>query len=366
MLVCLPDRPQEIEDAPTLDAQSQRKSFIVKPAAAFGDTARPRLERTELAERVFGLAPGRRLVVVDIGCDGIAQAITADDDHARGAFLLVTDGLRTGAAVLDRLLDDLADIALSRWPHWHGRDDGGLADTDRSFDPIVSGPWLRAARRRAGAGHPPRFREAAREIQLVQLLHAIDPSGVVLIGEINPASAARAAPVIEALEWCMGHGAAIVMALPAWPPDSPPYDRILYGACEIVREPPPVAERFLPPRSKAHPASVIEQRVETALQQDAELRGLFCCNEPVPVGGWGQPPRVDLLCRAHRIVVELDGPEHRSAAKYADDRHRDYTLLTAGYLVLRITNEQVEADLRRAIEKIRSVVRLRSLPIDAT
>ncbi len=62
-------------------------------------------------------------------------------------------------------------------------------------------------------------------------------------------------------------------------------------------------------------------------------------------GCLGVRPRVDLLCREHRIVVELDGPEHRIEPKFGNDRHRDYELLTAGYLVLRLTNDQVAADL---------------------
>jgi very-short-patch-repair endonuclease len=87
---------------------------------------------------------------------------------------------------------------------------------------------------------------------------------------------------------------------------------------------------------------------------------LFSCNETVSIGGGLMtPPRVDLLWREGRVVVELDGPEHQDDPNFADDRHRDYELLVAGYLVLRITNNQIETDLQRAIEKIRSVVRFR-------
>ena len=70
-------------------------------------------------------------------------------------------------------------------------------------------------------------------------------------------------------------------------------------------------------------------------------------------------PRVDLLWREGRVVVELDGPDHQEDFKFANDRHRDFELLVAGYLVLRITNNQVQTDLQRAIEKIRAVVRFR-------
>jgi very-short-patch-repair endonuclease len=103
----------------------------------------------------------------------------------------------------------------------------------------------------------------------------------------------------------------------------------------------------------------VEQRVEAALRRDAELAPLFVCNEVVPLRGYGLQPRVDLLWREGRVVVELDGPEHQLDPKFAGDRHRDYELLVAGYFVLRITNDQVVTDLPRAIEKIRAVVRFR-------
>lgn len=374
VLICRRAHTREANDAPTpglrLRQAPRHVQVMANDAMASDATANdvrggargPCLDEAELSGRVLRLGAGQKLVVVGLGGDGVAQAIAAEGDPTRCALILDTGGPRTGAACLDRLLDDLARLALDRWPDWHGEEAGEAGACDRPRDPSVSAAWFRAATRCARAGRPPRFRHAARDLEFRQLMQAIDPSGVVLVADIDPCAAARAAPVIEALEWCCGHGGAAVLALPAWPAASAPYDRILYGAREILREPVPVAARFLAPRSRAHPASAVERRMEAALRGDAELSGLFSCNEPVPVAGWGQPPRVDLLCRAHRVVVELDGPEHRGAAKYGDDRHRDYTLMAAGYLVLRLTNEQVEADLERAVEKIRTVVRLRSHP----
>ncbi|AWN49918.1 hypothetical protein DK419_07320 [Methylobacterium terrae] len=306
-----------------------------------------------LAERVAGLGTGERLAVVGLTRDGVGEVL-AGREIGRGVLLVAAEELRTARAVIDRLLDDLADLALARWPDWPGRD--GSA-------PEVSGPWLKAAATFAAAGRPPRFRRAAPALEFAQLLQALDAGSVILVAEVDPASPARAAPVIEALEWCAGLGAACVAALPAQPPDAPPYDRILYGACAIDRVPMPAASRFIPPhsppRSRAHPASAIERRVEAALAGDPELAGLFVGNAPVRVPGDGRQPWVDLLCREHRIVVELDGPEHQANPKFGDDRHRDYELMVAGYLVLRLTNAQVDHDLQRAVEKIRAVVRLR-------
>ena len=198
----------------------------------------------------------------------------------------------------------------------------------------------------------------AHTLEFGRLLGAIDPAGVVLIWEVDPASTMRARPVIEALEWCTRHGAGVVAALTVEPAETPPYDRLLYGACELVREERAALARFIAPAGTHH-ASDIERRVAAALERDVELAGLFACNASVPVGAWGARPRVDLLCQAHRVVVELDGPEHRTEPKFGNDRHRDYELLTAGYLVLRLTNEQVAADLPLAIEKIRAIVHLR-------
>lgn len=282
--------------------------------------------------------------------EGVGALVSESAEGSRSALLVSCEGLFAVTAIIDRLLDDLAELALDCWPRWHRRTE--------CVDPIAADPWLKAASKRARLGHPPRFRRMARAFEVDRLLRAIDPAGVVLIWQVNPASTLQARPVVEALEWCTRHGAAVVAAMTVEPAATPPYDRILYGAYELVREEPAAVARFIAPAG-THPASAIERRVAAALEQDTELAGLFVCNASVPVGAWGARPRVDLLCRAHGIVVELDGPEHRTEPKFGNDRHRDYELLTAGYLVLRLTNDQVAADLPLAIEKIRAVVRLR-------
>ncbi|AWN52642.1 hypothetical protein DK412_14135 [Methylobacterium sp. 17Sr1-1] len=325
------------------------RGLVVRKSGESTATARSRLTPDRLAERVAGLREGERLAVVGLTRDGVG-AVLATREIGRAVLLVAAEELRTARAVIDRLLDDLADLALARWPDWPGRD--GSA-------PAVSGPWLKAAATFAAAGRPPRFRRVAPALEFAQLLQAVDPGSVILVAEVDPVAPARAAPVIEALEWCAGHGAACVFALPAEPPDAPPYERILYGACMIGRAPEPVEKRFIPARSQAHHASEAERRIEAALAKDPELAGLFAGNNVVRVAGHGRQPRVDLVCREHRVVVEIDGPEHQASPKFGQDRHRDYELMVAGYLVLRLTNDQVAEDLQFAVEKIRAVVRLR-------
>ena len=321
----------------------------MRPSLRPDAAARPRITAGDLAEGIARLVPGQRMVVVGSDRESVGALISETSDHDRSALLVSCEGGAT-TAIVDRLLNDLAELALDRWPRWHGR--------AKADDPVPVDPWMKAASKRASFGHPPRFRRVARALEFSRLLGAIDPVGVVLIWEVDPASAMRARPVIEALEWCTRHGAAVVAALTVEPPEIPPYDRLLYGACALVQEERAALARFIAPAGTHH-ASEIERRVAAALEQDSELAGLFTCNASVPVGAWGARPRVDLLCRAHRVVVELDGPEHRSEPKFGNDRHRDYELLTAGYLVLRLTNEQVAADLPLAIAKIRAIVRLR-------
>lgn len=321
------------------------RGFGLRPSFQFGETARPRITATELVRRITGLARGERVVILKVGIDAVAGLLSDDPGLCRSVLPVANDGPSSGPAILDKLLDDLAALALLCWPRWQGS--GGDAD-----------PWLKAASKRAALGLPPRFRRTARELELVRLTNVIDPAGVVLLWEVDPASAHRARPVIEALEWCARHGASVVAVLPAIPPENVPYDRILYGAVAFSRVEVPAVARFIAPAG-THPASETERQVAAALEQDPDLSGLFVCNAPVPIGAWGATARVDLLCAEHGIVVELDGPEHRAEPKFGNDRHRDYELLAAGYLVLRLTNDQVAADLPLAIEKIRAVVQLR-------
>jgi very-short-patch-repair endonuclease len=326
------------------------------------DLALPKVAFDGLGGRILNLRPGKRMTLIGIGYEGVVEALKAESIGDRSALLIDTAGRSTTDAIMDQLLDDLADLALERWPLWYGHSGSTqenliqLAATDRR----VSAPWLRAAVKRVGLGRRPRFRRAARALEFVQLMRAVDPSDPILIAAIDPTSPSRAAAVTQVLEWCAAHGTPFVATFSISPPSDAPYDRLLYGAVEVIREVVPARARFIEVGARAHHASAIEQRVEAALRRDPELGPLFLCNETVTVEGFGWH-RVDLLWREGGIVVELDGPDHQLDPKFTNDRHRDYELLVAGYLVLRITNDQVETDLQRAVEKIRAVVRYRQL-----
>lgn len=94
------------------------------------------------------------------------------------------------------------------------------------------------------------------------------------------------------------------------------------------------------------------------LGADAELASLFdfnLCVETIH----GSRPKVDLLWREGRLVVEIDGyGSHGNRAAFMYDRHRDYELILSGYTVLRLANDEIAQDIEKAVEKIRDLVRL--------
>ena len=116
------------------------------------------------------------------------------------------------------------------------------------------------------------------------------------------------------------------------------------------------AVTFPPISGRPHPASAAEQRLESHLVCAAWAADRRW-NHLVPTGDLQPFVRADLVWPDARLVVEIDGPEHRTATKYSDDRTRDVALQLAGYLVVRFTNEQVLSDTTRVadiIETLRS------------
>ena len=99
---------------------------------------------------------------------------------------------------------------------------------------------------------------------------------------------------------------------------------------------------------KPHPASRAEVTLETALADRGWAAGR-AWNHTVRPGPLVNPVRVDLLWKRERCIVEIDGDDHRTSGKYADDRQRDVMLQLSGYAVLRFTNRQVAEDIENVL-----------------
>ena len=297
------------------------------------------------------LRPGRLLTVIGIGPAALSAALIGDQT-APHVLRLDLAGTATVTAMINRVLDDLADLAGSLWPRWR--------ETERSASaqPLLS-TWRRTAARFVLAGRRPRFAWMARETEIAHLLSVLPD--LILLAEVDPVRQDRATPVVTTLEWCCRHGTGALALLAEPPSPEPPWDRLLSGAVIIERPATePALHRLISPTSVAPSGgSAIERRMRQALQTTPDLAGLFEDQVTLHLGPLGPTPRVDLLWPDGKVVIELDGPEHGRDAIYAADRHRDYELLIAGYLVLRLTNAEVELDLGRSLDKVRRVVGLR-------
>jgi very-short-patch-repair endonuclease len=317
-------------------------------------------------------------------------------DRTRPILLLGLPRTHCTEVIISGAIDQLATAAANLWPIWFGGEDfSELDDSALSYQyltiklatlaqrlPSLSISWAEAAINQALHGRSPRVPETATEIEWFQLCHAINPNGLIAAVTLEESSTENAYPTVHAFEWLAANAnVAMAVLCPELPTLEPPFDRLMYGARSVspeilvpgqvkkaARE---VAEKdgfdapsvslFLPSvQGRPHPLSAIEQRLSKMIEADAELMSKFVFNARIEDVSL-KSPKVDLLWAKGRVVIELDGDEHRGRRAYRDDRHRDYELLCAGYAVVRIPNDEILEDFTRAVEKIRSIVRLRSL-----
>ncbi len=135
------------------------------------------------------------------------------------------------------------------------------------------------------------------------------------------------------------------------------------GPPALLLEPPITPTELGPPAlaprvsifGRPHPASPGERSLAAAIRSSPDLAGRFGYNEIVECAG--EKFLVDLVRKDAGLIVEVDGYRfHRSRAAFQRDRDRDARLLAAGWRVLRLTHDEVMANLPRALDKIRAAV----------
>lgn len=62
---------------------------------------------------------------------------------------------------------------------------------------------------------------------------------------------------------------------------------------------------------------------------------------------------VDFICLPIRLVIEVDGGYHNTPEQQTEDQWRTEFLESHGYRVLRIKNEEVTADIKEVLKKIK-------------
>jgi len=323
---------------------------------------------------------------------GSARALFTDDIHAalaaliervrsRGALIAVpmSEGLLLGE-IRVRLVEALAEGALARWPFWYGR----TFTATGSHDDLLARPaeiaavvateagvlsrWLEDASSRARAGGRPLVADVHIGVQARQLALALDREELRVAVAAPWEDGAQLDGVARATEWLAAEtGARVIAVLLESVADHPAIDRISYqgGVLRVATSDPsgapaePVALVVQPVLGRPHPLSRVEQQLARVLAAAADLRPLFEFNQRIETAR-GAHAIVDLVWRQGRVIVELDGWDtHGNRYAFASDRQRDYELMISGYLVLRLTNEEILDDTAKAIDKIRDLIRFR-------
>ncbi|MFI5908753.1 endonuclease domain-containing protein [Dactylosporangium sp. NPDC051541] len=221
------------------------------------------------------------------------------------------------------------------------------------------------------AGFPPEVR-AAGLARVLATAYGRDHL-VVIIELPHDASQAEERALVHAAEWLVHHAGVTVwlagaplrgvdrvrsvrITLP------PPIAALPQAAAALNRPatpPPPGPRVTYPPRAGAPRIdSPAEQALERALAACEWAHGRRWNHDYEP-DILGRRYRLDLYWPAERLVVEVDGDEHRGALKYADDRQRDVHLQLHGHHVLRFTNGQVLTDVLLVARNIRQLLERR-------
>jgi very-short-patch-repair endonuclease len=243
-------------------------------------------------------------------------------------------------------------------------------------------------------GESPTLRLPRAE-QVRQYALAIEPRRLlVLIAVVNPPTAhEHLTSLAQGAEWLANNSQSrVVLVLSSELTGRTELDHVTYDSCVFVDHrcdtlppsdaieaddvigphPGARAQTEREPVSESEPAVSVspivgrpakhsdsEQALYRELTADKALRGLFAYNQNVTTH-FGSMPIVDLLWEAGKLVIEIDGDDHRRFGKYSSDRKRDYELALSGYMVIRFTSSRVIENMSSVLHAIREAVRYRS------
>lgn len=307
-----------------------------------------------------------------------AVAAVAQVEEAAGCTVVTSwcDATGKSTDLLDDVLAGLAVLLGRLWPRWFGaaRDAStarasadelwGLATSTAGVSPA----WLQTAWSLAGRGDIPLVPGMSRSLQATQLARALDARALCLVIAVDGApSSARLLGLARAAEWLAREtGARVVVVAPIelmgrteldaiaydalrWPAEDEGEDHEVHGGGAGRTD-------LWPFLGQPHPLSAGEQRLASAIRDDADLRELFEFNMPVDTRH-GSSYIADLLWRDGRVVVEVDSYRYHSGRRaFRRDRRRDFEMMTSGYRVLRIDHDEVIRDVDEARQRVRDVV----------
>jgi len=66
---------------------------------------------------------------------------------------------------------------------------------------------------------------------------------------------------------------------------------------------------------------------------------------------------VDFVCFSHRLIVELDGPQHVTEAGKKQDECRTAWLESRGFRLIRFRNQKLDDEIQQVVAEIERVLR---------
>jgi len=322
-------------------------------------------------------------------------------------------GSGTLAEQVTALLDELEWAAVDLFPHWlpgadaiAGPQGAGVlavrtlaldtAATSPHFGPFLAGLAERSLRRRGRPRDHPKdrtepsqesaFAPAVRAAGLARVIAAgYSRAFAVLLIEVPAGLAASdGRTLVSGAEWIAEHSGWGVWLTGTRPQSVDRIDGhrvklpddLLSLARELPAEPEPAEPGALPRPAVLSESIVVrspavtgapradspaELALESALRDHSWAAGRLW-NQTYQPDSLAPTYRLDLWWKTEHCVVEIDGPEHRSAMHYAADRRRDVRLQLDGHAVLRFTNAQVLDDVHLVVSQIECLLRSRRPP----
>ncbi|WP_187589700.1 endonuclease domain-containing protein [Gordonia sp. OPL2] len=331
--------------------------------------------------------PGRVLRLVDVTPQDLDDLLTDIRSDIPVILAYWRTGLNSARGVVDEIADAMTDIAMRLFPVWLTDDDLGptvdTATAEQLARELCSGnedyrPFVVELARAAAAGTAPRS-QFSTEIRIRGLARLIRrgygrESIAVAVGADEVSGADVQNAVSEALTWLAHHG-----RLTVWLPAGvmPEVTRCTHVRGRPDRMGAPAQQADHPtPRSDdtddppvltisrceglPSPHSAAEQALERALSRTIWADGRRWNRRIDDLDPMLPMAIVDVFWPHARLVVEVDGDDHRRPDKYAADRARDNMLQRQGCMVLRYTNQQVLSDVGLVVDELRTTLRLRS------
>jgi hypothetical protein len=319
------------------------------------------------------------VLLTDVTAGELARAFNPLPTDAPALVFCPPVTVTTVATCIAEILDALERAAIDLFPAWlpAATDMAGspaaeaavrvaaksIAAGTENFGPFLAELGVRALRRQPAHGSVISAQQRAAGLARV-IARSLGRSRAALVLEAPWQQTARDEEVLTGTaRWLAEQG-----SLTVWLVGGPLRNVDWISSWSVS-----VGEPEVPPPAANAPAAPIQLGVqgkpkpgiESVLAQalaKTDWAGLHVWNAGLNLGALGPMVLPDIRWPDDRVIVEIDGPEHHSAAKYAADRRRDAMLLLNGYAIVRFTNEHVQSDLPYVLHTIRAVLLMRRNP----